>query len=177
MQPDGCMYRKVFWSSILHLPCHQVFKPPNPWTMAVLGVLVEMHSLPNVKVGSNPHIQKLYSCMSRLLSSTTPCFPSAQSEVRSWSLVQELVCRIEGKTDQKTPCVFTLWFLCDFVICRLSFRMWRWRVSCPTQRSCDGSRNSHLQLKALLLPSSINPLSITRTSTWRLWLGWRTTCR
>ncbi len=28
----------------------RVFKPPNPWTMGIMAVLSELHSLPNLKV-------------------------------------------------------------------------------------------------------------------------------
>ena len=28
----------------------QVFKPPNPWTMAIMSVLSELHAVPDLKV-------------------------------------------------------------------------------------------------------------------------------
>lgn len=28
----------------------QVFKPPNPWTMAIMAVLSELHAVPDLKV-------------------------------------------------------------------------------------------------------------------------------
>ena len=29
----------------------KVFKPPNPWVMAIMSVLVELHQMPDLKVG------------------------------------------------------------------------------------------------------------------------------
>ena len=44
----------------------QVFKPPNPWTMAIMSVLSELHAVPDLKVcmciiqGSNRWIIHCY---------------------------------------------------------------------------------------------------------------------
>ena len=32
------------------LPPYQVFRPPNPWTMAIMSVLSQLHAVPDLKV-------------------------------------------------------------------------------------------------------------------------------
>jgi CCR4-NOT transcription complex subunit 1 len=46
------LYVVPFVAKALEACAHKssIFKPPNPWTMAILGVLVEIYKLPNIKV-------------------------------------------------------------------------------------------------------------------------------
>ena len=37
----------------------RVFKPPNPWTMAIMGVLVELHQEPNLKLNLKFEVEVL----------------------------------------------------------------------------------------------------------------------
>ena len=34
----------------------KVFKPPNPWVMAIMSVLVELHQMPDLKVNQRKYI-------------------------------------------------------------------------------------------------------------------------
>ena len=35
----------------------QVFKPPNPWTIAIMSVLSELHAVPELKVGETCEVE------------------------------------------------------------------------------------------------------------------------
>ena len=45
------MYVVAFVAKLLESCAESlVFKPPNPWTMAIMSVLRELHEVPNCKV-------------------------------------------------------------------------------------------------------------------------------
>jgi len=47
------MYVVAFVAKVLESCAEsRVFKPPNPWTMAIMSVLCELHALPDLKVRS-----------------------------------------------------------------------------------------------------------------------------
>lgn len=37
----------------------KVFKPPNPWVMAIMAVLVELHQVPDLKVSEHHQLTHL----------------------------------------------------------------------------------------------------------------------
>ena len=45
------MYVVAFVAKVLESCADsRVFKPPNPWTMAIMSVLCELHAVPDLKV-------------------------------------------------------------------------------------------------------------------------------
>ena len=38
----------------------KVFKPPNPWVMAIMAVLVELHQVPDLKVSEHCTCEYMY---------------------------------------------------------------------------------------------------------------------
>jgi len=45
------------------VPCVvQVFRPPNPWVMAILALLVEVYNLDNIKTGLKFEVRVAGAC-------------------------------------------------------------------------------------------------------------------
>ena len=54
----------------------RVFKPPNPWTMAIMSVLVELHQEPNLKLNLKFEVEVLCKNMGLDLSVSEHTFCS-----------------------------------------------------------------------------------------------------
>jgi len=64
----------------------KVFKPPNPWVMAIMSVLVELHQVPDLKVSGHPYVPLPFClfCIGfiQLLLSIIFCFISVSFVVK-----------------------------------------------------------------------------------------------
>ncbi|GMP24044.1 hypothetical protein CsSME_00001441 [Camellia sinensis var. sinensis] len=71
-------------------PCQSslAYQPPNPWTMAILGLLVEIYALPNLKMNLKFDIEVLFKNLG-----------VDMKEVKPTSLLKDRVREVEGNPD------------------------------------------------------------------------------
>ncbi|KAJ8748950.1 hypothetical protein K2173_013387 [Erythroxylum novogranatense] len=70
----GLMIAVIPFTSKILEPCHnsQAYQPPNPWTMGILGLLVEIYSMPNLKMNLKFDIEVLFKNLGVDLKDITP---------------------------------------------------------------------------------------------------------
>ncbi|VVB11924.1 unnamed protein product [Arabis nemorensis] len=58
----GLMIAVIPFTSKVLEPCQNsiAYQPPNPWTMAILGLLAEIYSMPNLKMNLKFDIECFY---------------------------------------------------------------------------------------------------------------------
>ncbi|CAI9279427.1 unnamed protein product [Lactuca saligna] len=78
-----------FTSKVLE-PCKGslAYQPPNPWTMGILGLLAEIHAMPNLKANLKFSIEILFKNLELDMKAVTPT-----------SLLKDRVRKIEGNPD------------------------------------------------------------------------------
>lgn len=54
----------------------RVFKPPNPWTMAIINVLAELHQTPSLKLNLKFEVEVLCKNLGLDINVSTPCVTS-----------------------------------------------------------------------------------------------------
>ncbi|KAL6321921.1 hypothetical protein AAG906_035821 [Vitis piasezkii] len=86
----GLMIAVVPFTSKILEPCQSslAYRPPNPWTMAILGLLVEIYALPNLKMNLKFDIEVLFKNLG-----------VDMKEVKPTSLLKDRVREIEGNPD------------------------------------------------------------------------------
>ncbi|KAG6432328.1 hypothetical protein SASPL_103904 [Salvia splendens] len=86
----GLMIAVIPFTSKILEPCSNsiAFQPPNPWTMAILGLLAEIYAMPNLKMNLKFEIEVLFKHLSVDLKDVTPT-----------SLLKEKVREVEGNPD------------------------------------------------------------------------------
>ncbi|KAK6936303.1 CCR4-NOT transcription complex subunit 1, HEAT repeat [Dillenia turbinata] len=79
-----------FTSKVILEPCQGslAYRPPNPWTMAILGLLVEIYQLPNLKMNLKFDIEVLFKNLG-----------VDMKEVKPTSLLKDRVREVEGNPD------------------------------------------------------------------------------
>ncbi|XP_047937913.1 CCR4-NOT transcription complex subunit 1 isoform X1 [Salvia hispanica] len=86
----GLMIAVIPFTSKILEPCSNsiAYQPPNPWTMAILGLLAEIYAMPNLKMNLKFEIEVLFKHLSVDLKDVTPT-----------SLLKEKVREVEGNPD------------------------------------------------------------------------------
>ncbi|KAK9292677.1 hypothetical protein L1049_020655 [Liquidambar formosana] len=86
----GLMIAVIPFTSKILEPCQSslAYRPPNPWTMAILGLLVEIYALPNLKMNLKFDIEVLFKNLG-----------VDMKEVKPTSLLKERVREVEGNPD------------------------------------------------------------------------------
>ncbi|XVF08470.1 hypothetical protein REPUB_Repub07fG0006100 [Reevesia pubescens] len=86
----GLMIAVIPFTSKILEPCQHslAYKPPNPWTMAILGLLVEIYALPNLKMNLKFDIEVLFKNLGVDMKKVNPT-----------SLVKNRLRKIEGNPD------------------------------------------------------------------------------
>ncbi|KAG8092529.1 hypothetical protein GUJ93_ZPchr0012g21276 [Zizania palustris] len=86
----GLMIAVIPFTSKILEPCQSsiAYRPPNPWTMAILSLLVEIYNLPNLKMNLKFDIEVLFKNLS-----------VDMKDVKPSSLLKDRVRQIEGNPD------------------------------------------------------------------------------
>ncbi|KAL2319967.1 hypothetical protein Fmac_028936 [Flemingia macrophylla] len=86
----GLMIAVIPFTSKVLEPCNNslAYQPPNPWTMGILGLLVEIYSMPNLKMNLKFDIEVLFKNLSVDMKDVTPT-----------SLLKDRKREIEGNPD------------------------------------------------------------------------------
>ncbi|XP_057952190.1 uncharacterized protein LOC131146551 isoform X3 [Malania oleifera] len=86
----GLMIAVIPFTSKILEPCQSslAYRPPNPWTMAILGLLTEIYALPNLKMNLKFDIEVLFKNLG-----------VDMKEVKPTSLLKDRVREIEGNPD------------------------------------------------------------------------------
>lgn len=87
---EGLMIGVIPFISKILEPCQSslAYQPPNPWTMGILGLLAEIHAVPNLKVNLKFEIEVLFRNLDMDLKAITPT-----------SLLKGRVRKFEGSPD------------------------------------------------------------------------------
>ncbi|XP_057455962.1 uncharacterized protein LOC130747140 isoform X2 [Lotus japonicus] len=86
----GLMIAVIPFTSKILEPCQSslAYQPPNPWTMGILGLLVEIYSMPNLKMNLKFDIEVLFKTLAVEMKDVTPT-----------SLLKDRKREIEGNPD------------------------------------------------------------------------------
>ncbi|XP_022731102.1 CCR4-NOT transcription complex subunit 1-like isoform X15 [Durio zibethinus] len=86
----GLMIAVIPFTSKILEPCQYslAYKPPNPWTMAILGLLAEIYALPNLKMNLKFDIEVLFKNLGVDMKKVNPT-----------SLLKNCLRKIEGNPD------------------------------------------------------------------------------
>ncbi|WRX18737.1 CCR4-Not complex component [Theobroma cacao] len=86
----GLMIAVIPFTSKILEPCRssRAYKPPNPWTMAILGLLAEIYALPNLKMNLKFDIEVLFKNLGVDMKKANPT-----------SLLKNHLCKVEGNPD------------------------------------------------------------------------------
>ncbi|KAI4354776.1 hypothetical protein L6164_003615 [Bauhinia variegata] len=86
----GLMIAVIPFTSKILEPCQSslAYQPPNPWTMGILGLLVEIYSMPNLKMNLKFDIEVLFKNLGVDMKDVTPT-----------SLLKDRKREIEGNPD------------------------------------------------------------------------------
>lgn len=86
----GLMIAVIPFTSKILEPCQSsiAYQPPNPWTMGILGLLVEIYAMPNLKMNLKFDIEVLFKNLGVDLKDVTPT-----------SLLKDRVRELEGNPD------------------------------------------------------------------------------
>ncbi|XP_059666940.1 uncharacterized protein LOC132312554 isoform X2 [Cornus florida] len=86
----GLMIAVIPFTSKILEPCQSslAYRPPNPWTMAILGLLAEIYALPNLKMNLKFDIEVLFKNLG-----------VDMKEVKPTSLLKDRVREVEGNPD------------------------------------------------------------------------------
>ncbi|GFS35543.1 transcription regulator [Actinidia rufa] len=86
----GLMIAVIPFTSKILEPCQSslAYRPPNPWTMGILGLLVEIYAMPNLKMNLKFDIEVLFKNLGVDLKDVTPT-----------SLLKDRVRQVEGNPD------------------------------------------------------------------------------
>ncbi|KAJ8900176.1 hypothetical protein K2173_024816 [Erythroxylum novogranatense] len=86
----GLMIAVIPFTSKILEPCQnsKAYQPPNPWTMGILGLLVEIYSMPNLKMNLKFDIEVLFKNLGVDMKDITPT-----------SLLKDRKREIEGNPD------------------------------------------------------------------------------
>ncbi|XP_059651610.1 uncharacterized protein LOC132299153 [Cornus florida] len=89
----GLMIAVIPFTSKVLEPCQNsmAYKPPNPWTMGILGLLAEIYAMPNLKMNLKFDIEVLFKNLGKDLKGVTPT-----------SLLKDRVRQVEGNPDFST---------------------------------------------------------------------------
>lgn len=86
----GLMIAVIPFTSKILEPCQNsiAYRPPNPWTMAILGLLAEIYMLPNLKMNLKFDIEVLFKNLGVDIK-----------DVKPTSLLKDRVWEVQGNTD------------------------------------------------------------------------------
>ncbi|XP_075501008.1 uncharacterized protein LOC142539437 isoform X2 [Primulina tabacum] len=86
----GLMIAVIPFTSKILEPCSNslAYQPPNPWTMGILGLLVEIYAMPNLKINLKFDIEVLFKNLGVDLKEVTPT-----------SLLKDKIREVEGNPD------------------------------------------------------------------------------
>ncbi|KAF8697905.1 hypothetical protein HU200_035402 [Digitaria exilis] len=86
----GLMIAVIPFTSKILEPCHSsiAYRPPNPWTMGILSLLVEIYNLPNLKMNLKFDIEVLFKNLS-----------VDMKDVKPSSLLKDRVRQVVGNPD------------------------------------------------------------------------------
>ncbi|KAA8539793.1 hypothetical protein F0562_026485 [Nyssa sinensis] len=86
----GLMIAVIPFTSKILEPCQSslAYRPPNPWTMAILGLLAEIYALPNLKMNLKFDIEVLFKNLG-----------VDMKEVKPTSLLKDRVREVDGNPD------------------------------------------------------------------------------
>ncbi|KAM7476295.1 hypothetical protein LguiB_023538 [Lonicera macranthoides] len=89
----GLMIAVIPFTSKILEPCQSslAYKPPNPWTVGILGLLVEIYAMPNLKMNLKFDIEVLFKNLGVDMKDVTPT-----------SLLKDRVREVEGNPDFST---------------------------------------------------------------------------
>ncbi|XP_064398380.1 CCR4-NOT transcription complex subunit 1-like [Halichondria panicea] len=80
----------------------RVFKPPNPWTMGIMAVLSELHSLPNLKLNLRFEIEVLCKHLLLEISDVSPCKLIGDTE-KLKNIIPQLGIKSKPESDNNQP--------------------------------------------------------------------------